>query len=57
MLFGPGLEPLCRPASMDEVNLWDRLDTPVAVRALQSEGHQQETFEMLLNVGAIEYTD
>jgi hypothetical protein len=57
MLFGPGLEQLCRPASMAEVNLWDRLDTTVAVRALLSEGYQRETVEILLNIGAIEYAD
>jgi len=56
MLFAPGLDQLFRPASIDEVNLWDRLDTPVAVGALLGEGHQQETFEILLNVGAVEYT-
>ena len=57
MLFGPGLEQLCRPASMDEVSLWDRLDAPVAVGALLKEGHQPETFKMLLNAGALEYSD
>lgn len=57
MLFGPGLEQLCRPASMAEVNLWDRLDTTVAVRTLLSEGYRRETFEILLNAGVVEYAD
>lgn len=57
MLFGPGLENLCRPASIDEANLWDRLDTPVAMKALLSEGYQEDSFTTLLKVGVIEYSD
>ena len=56
MLFGPGFENLCRPASIDEGNLWDRLDGPVAMKALLSEGYQEETFITLLKGGAIEYS-
>lgn len=57
MLFSPGVRQLCRPASTEEVSLWDRLDATVAVRALLDEGFQQKTFETLLEVGAIEYAD
>src|SRR5579871_5357900 len=57
LLFGPGLERLCRPASEDEVRLWERLVTSVSVRALREEGYSLETLAALLNAGALEYAD
>jgi hypothetical protein len=55
MLFSPGLEALCRAATADEVNLWERLDSAVSARTLLTEGHERNTVDMLLNAGAIEY--
>jgi hypothetical protein len=57
ILFGPGLEKLCRPASVNELALWNRLANPVDVAALFQGGHKKEDVAEMLTAGAAEYVD
>ena len=57
MLFGPGLDGLCRLATEEEVTLWERLATPAAWPVLLREGHAPDTIQALLLAGAAEYMD
>ena len=55
VLFGPGLAGLCRPPSVDEAELWERLVAPVALADLVEEGYPREAMEAMLHSGAVEY--
>ena len=55
LLFGPGLEELCRPASPDEVVLWESLMMPMDVSSLLREGHHKGHVESLLLAGILEF--
>jgi hypothetical protein len=57
MLFGAGLEGLCRVATEEEAALWNRLTTPTSWIVLQREGHSPETIRELLRAGAAEFLD
>jgi hypothetical protein len=54
VFFGPGLEGLFRLAKVEEVALWERLVTPVALTELMREGHPSEAIETLLLGGVVE---
>ena len=55
VMFSPGLPQLWREPSTQEIDLWDALETPTAVRTLLAGGHSIETLERLLSEGAVEY--
>lgn len=55
ILFGPGLEKLCRPASANELALWGRLANRVNLAALFQEGYKKEDLAEMLRAGAAEY--
>ena len=55
MLFGPGLENLCRVASHREAALWERLTTPVAITGLLREGYNQDDLVPMLQAGILEF--
>jgi hypothetical protein len=55
VLFAPGLAGLCRPPSVDEAELWERLVAPVALADLVEEGYPREAMEAMLHSGAVEY--
>jgi len=57
MLFGPGFEQLCRPASAGDMALWERLTAAVEVPTLWREGHRRDDVETLLRAGVVEYGD
>jgi hypothetical protein len=57
ILFGPGLDRLWRPASLTEVELWERLAAPSAFAALLREGYRREAIEAMLHAGALEYAE
>jgi hypothetical protein len=57
MLFGPGLERLCRAASSSEVALWERLTETVKLTALLREGHRPDDIKAMLHAGVAEYGD
>ncbi len=54
MLFGPGLDKLCRPASQSELALWERLTAPVESLSLVEEGHRLEDIAVLFLAGVVE---
>jgi len=54
VLFGPGLHGLSRPATSEEVTLWERLGTPEALSVLSREGHRREAIERLVAAGIVE---
>ncbi len=56
VLFAPGLDGLSRVATLDEVALWMRLQTPVPVQlaTLLHDGYTLDTIETLAAIGAIE---
>jgi hypothetical protein len=55
LLFAPGLDRLCRPASAAEVDLWQTLIGPLELRELLRRGHDREDVAALLQCGALEY--
>ena len=55
LLVAPGLQPLCRLASVREVELWTRLALPAAATDLVRDGCPGEVIETLLHLGALEY--
>ena len=57
VMFSPGLPQLWHEPSQEEVDLWNALESPIAVRTLLSHGHSIETVDRLLGHGAIEYAD
>ena len=52
VLFAPGLPSLFRPATFEELALWEALSQPVTLRALLDQQHARETIETLAAVGA-----
>jgi len=56
-MFSPGLPQLWHEPSPAEVEVWEALDHPAAVRTLLSRGHSRETLDDLLSQGTIEYAD
>jgi hypothetical protein len=54
LLFGPGLERLCRPASSAEVALWKRLDNTLDLTLVLAEGHRRSVIEAMICAGALE---
>jgi hypothetical protein len=54
MLFGPGIDKLCRQASPSELALWERLTAPVEVATLMHEGHRRDDITGLFSAGVIE---
>jgi hypothetical protein len=54
MLFGPGLDRLCRTADAAEVELWERLAAPAAFSTLLWEGYRRDVIEAMLHGGVIE---
>jgi len=57
VMFSPGLPQLWHEPSTAEVDVWEALDHPAAVRTLLSRGHSRETLDDLLSQGTIEYAD
>jgi hypothetical protein len=55
MLFGPGLEGLCRLASQREVELWRNLAAPVSFIALVLEGYSTDDVAPMLRAGILEF--
>ena len=55
LLFGPGLEELCRPASPGEVILWEKVASPMNVSSLLQEGYRQIDIERLFIDGILEF--
>jgi hypothetical protein len=55
LLVAPGLKSLCRVASPEEIQLWERLATPSLAGVLLQEGQSLEASEDMLHVGALEY--
>jgi hypothetical protein len=55
VLFGPGLDRLCRPASLNDVDLWEELAAPVAFVDLLTKTFRRDAIEAMLHAGAIEY--
>lgn len=54
MLFAPGIEQLCRPASSGEIAIWQRLATPAELTELCREGHRREDVEAMHFAGVVE---
>jgi hypothetical protein len=54
VFFGPGLDGLFHLAKVEEVVLWERLVTPVALTELLREGHSREAIETLVRAGVVE---
>jgi hypothetical protein len=54
LLFGPGLEGLCRPASLSEIALWEELAMPIEVSCLLEEGHCRLGIEQAILGGILE---
>lgn len=54
VFFGPGFEGLFCMAKVEEVALWERLVTPVALTELMREGHPREAVEALVLGGVVE---
>jgi len=54
ILFGPGLDRLCRVASPREVALWERLAAPVPLTSLLREGHSRNDLVAMLQAGILE---
>jgi hypothetical protein len=54
ILFGPGLDRLCRVASPREVALWERLSAPVPFTSLLREGHNRNDLARMLRAGIVE---
>ena len=57
ILFGPGLDRLCRPAELSEVELWEELTAPVAFVELLTNHSRRDAVEAMLRAGAIEYVE
>ena len=57
LMFSPGLPQLWHEPSLEELALWDALDSPTPVRTLLDHGHSLETLQTLLTRGAIETTN
>jgi hypothetical protein len=55
MLFGPGLDRLCRPASQNELALWETLTAPLDSLSLVEEGHRREDIAALFITGVVEH--
>jgi hypothetical protein len=53
ILFAPGLVQFCRPATAQEVCLWERLDGPATIATLARDGHPRRLIGPMLEVGAI----
>jgi len=54
VMFSPGHPQLWHEPTSEELDLWDALDSPVAVTTLLAHGHPLETLERMLGHGAIE---
>jgi hypothetical protein len=52
VLFAPGLPGLFRPASADQVVLWDTLATPFVIRELMENKRTRHTIEDFVVIGA-----
>jgi hypothetical protein len=57
MLFAPGLDRLCRPASEAETDLWQALTGSLELTELLRRGHHREDVAAMLQCGALEYTN
>lgn len=57
MLFGPGLEGLCRPASQLEIALLARVGSGVELSVLMREGWRLEEIKAMLRAGFVEYAE
>ncbi len=55
LLVAPGINSLCRIASVHERQLWIRLATPTRTAVLIREGCPQEVIEGMLRIGALDY--
>lgn len=55
LLFGPGLDRLCRVASPREVALWQKLNVPVRYTSLLREGHDRNELVAMLQAGIVEF--
>jgi hypothetical protein len=54
VLFAPGLAGLCREASPGEARIWDACAAPIAVSALEADGHARPCVAGLLAAGVLE---
>ena len=57
MLFAPGLDRLCRPASAAEGALWQALTGSMELTELLRQGHHREDVAAMLQCGALQYAD
>jgi hypothetical protein len=55
MLFGPGLDGLCRVASQREASLWQRLAETIPLTNLLSEGYSHDDLAPMLQEGIAEF--
>jgi hypothetical protein len=53
MLFAPGIEGYCRPASNEEAALWRCLEKPVSLAAALARGVSPSTISTLVREGAL----
>lgn len=54
MLFGPGLDRLCRVAAPREVALWQKLTAPIPLSNLLREGYSRDDLVPMLHAGIVE---
>lgn len=56
LLIAPGLQPVCRIASLQEKELWNWLVVPTASTILEHKGFSGEMIEAMLRIGALEFS-
>jgi len=55
VLFAPGIDGLCRPATDAEVSLWQRLSSNPSLQALLAQHHEPAVLATLVAAGAVDY--
>jgi hypothetical protein len=55
IVFGPGLDRLCRVASPREVAVWRKLTAPYAFTSLLDEGYHRDDLASMLQAGIVEF--
>jgi hypothetical protein len=54
LVFGPGIEGLCRPMSRTELALWEELALPCEMSALLRKGHARSSIAQAMLAGIVE---
>lgn len=57
LIFGPGIEGLCRPVSRTELALWEELSLPCEMSALLQKGHDRSGIAQAMLAGIVECSD